>query len=100
MRNCLPLLPGLLIVLLLAPSCVVSPATGERQLVLISSDPPLMLFSLFVVYGLSGHVLLLWRWSRGRQQGRAAAPGTTVQATPAREAPDRRDEPPSGGQSV
>ncbi len=68
--------------------------------VLISSDPPLMLFSLFVVYGLSGHVLLLWRWSRGRQQGRAAAPGTTVQATPAREAPDRRDEPPSGGQSV
>ena len=34
-------------------------------LVLISSDPPLVLFSLFVVYGLSGHALALWRWSRG-----------------------------------
>ena len=34
-------------------------------LVLISSDPPLMLFSLFVVYGLSGHALSLWRWSSG-----------------------------------
>jgi CDP-diacylglycerol--serine O-phosphatidyltransferase len=33
--------------------------------VLVSSDPPLVLFSLFVVYGLSGHALLLWRWSRG-----------------------------------
>jgi CDP-diacylglycerol--serine O-phosphatidyltransferase len=33
--------------------------------VLISSDPPLVLFSLFVVYGLSGHALSLWRWSRG-----------------------------------
>ncbi|MEO6269892.1 MAG: CDP-diacylglycerol--serine O-phosphatidyltransferase [Lautropia sp.] len=33
-------------------------------LVLISSDPPLVLFSLFVVYGLSGHALALWRWSR------------------------------------
>ena len=33
--------------------------------VLVSSDPPLVLFSLFVVYGLSGHALSLWRWSRG-----------------------------------
>lgn len=49
--------------------------------VLISSDPPLMLFSIFVIYGLSGHVLLIWRWSRGRQ-GRplAAAPGTVSNA--------------------
>jgi CDP-diacylglycerol--serine O-phosphatidyltransferase len=50
-------------------------------LVLISSDPPLMLFSLFVVYGLSGHALSLWRWSRGvpalwKAVGRADVPST------------------------
>ena len=33
--------------------------------VLISSDPPVVLFLLFVVYGLSGHALSLWRWGRG-----------------------------------
>jgi len=33
--------------------------------VLVSSDPPVMLFLLFVVYGLSGHALSLWRWGRG-----------------------------------
>lgn len=29
--------------------------------VLVSSDPPLMLFGLFVLYGLSGYVLWMWR---------------------------------------
>ena len=33
--------------------------------VLISSDPPTMLFLLFVVYGLSGYVLWGWRHWRG-----------------------------------
>jgi CDP-diacylglycerol--serine O-phosphatidyltransferase len=80
--------------------------------VLISSDPPLMLFSLFVVYGLSGHILLLWRWSRGRQGRVPVQAPATVQAqqaanptpkTPSTTAPpaaDRRDAPPSGGPSV
>lgn len=33
--------------------------------VLVSSDPPLVLFSLFVLYGLSGYVLWFIRWRRG-----------------------------------
>lgn len=32
--------------------------------VLVSSDPPLVLFSLFVLYGLSGYVLWFLRWRR------------------------------------
>ena len=35
--------------------------------VLVSSDPPVVLFSLFVLYGVSGYVLWLWRWKTGRQ---------------------------------
>ncbi|MFA7666697.1 MAG: CDP-diacylglycerol--serine O-phosphatidyltransferase [Burkholderiaceae bacterium] len=35
--------------------------------VLISSDPPIVLFSLFLAYGISGHVLWLWRWRSGRE---------------------------------
>lgn len=35
--------------------------------VLVSSDPPLVLFSLFVLYGLSGYGLWLWRWKSGRE---------------------------------
>jgi CDP-diacylglycerol--serine O-phosphatidyltransferase len=34
--------------------------------VAIVSDPPRVLFGLFVLYGLSGYVLLLWRWRKGR----------------------------------
>jgi len=34
--------------------------------VLVSSDPPLILFGLFILYGLSGWVLMLWRWRRTR----------------------------------
>ncbi len=33
--------------------------------VLVSSDPPLVLFSLFLLYGASGYVLWFWRWRRG-----------------------------------
>ena len=35
--------------------------------VAISSDPPKWLFAMFVAYGLSGHLLWLWRRARGRQ---------------------------------
>lgn len=34
--------------------------------VLVVSDPPKVLFGLFVLYGLSGYVVLLWRWRKGR----------------------------------
>ncbi len=44
--------------------------------VFVSSDPPLMLFGLFIIYGLSGWVLMAWRLRRARQlkrRGSAAA---------------------------
>ncbi len=34
---------------------------------LVSSDPPLVLFTLFVVYGFSGYGLWVWRWRRSRR---------------------------------
>ena len=33
--------------------------------VLVSSDPPLVLFLLFLLYGASGYLLWFWRWRRG-----------------------------------
>ncbi len=42
--------------------------------VVVSSDPPKWLFALFMVYGLSGHVLWIWRRARGER--------TTVVSTP------------------
>lgn len=33
--------------------------------VLVSSDPPIVLFSLFLLYGVSGYVLWFWRWRTG-----------------------------------
>ncbi|MGE0808045.1 MAG: CDP-diacylglycerol--serine O-phosphatidyltransferase [Burkholderiaceae bacterium] len=44
--------------------------------VLVSSDPPLVLFSLFLLYGLSGYALWFWHWRRGKPlpwQAEAAA---------------------------
>lgn len=38
--------------------------------VFVSSDPPLMLFGLFVIYGLSGWGIMAWRWRRARQLSR------------------------------
>jgi len=35
--------------------------------VFVSSDPPVVLFGLFVIYGLSGWVLWMWRWRRAYQ---------------------------------
>jgi CDP-diacylglycerol--serine O-phosphatidyltransferase len=43
--------------------------------VAVVSDPPKVLFALFVIYALSGYVLLLWRWRKGR-------PVSLVQLTP------------------
>ncbi len=45
--------------------------------VFVSSDPPITLFGLFVVYGLSGWGVMLWRWRKARQlaaQRRAEEP--------------------------
>jgi CDP-diacylglycerol--serine O-phosphatidyltransferase len=35
--------------------------------VFISSDPPIVLFGLFVIYGLSGYVMWAWRWQKARK---------------------------------
>lgn len=35
--------------------------------VFVSSDPPVVLFGLFVLYGLSGWVVMFWRWNRARK---------------------------------
>ncbi len=36
-------------------------------LVLISADPPMVLFGLALIYGLSGYVVWFWLWKTGRQ---------------------------------
>ena len=43
--------------------------------VLVSSDPPIVLFSLFLVYAVSGYVLWFLRWRSGRPPG-ALPPAT------------------------
>jgi CDP-diacylglycerol--serine O-phosphatidyltransferase len=42
--------------------------------VLVSSDPPIVLFLLFLVYAVSGYVLWVWRWRTGRGAIPPAAP--------------------------
>jgi CDP-diacylglycerol--serine O-phosphatidyltransferase len=42
--------------------------------VLVSSDPPIVLFSLFLVYAVSGYALWFWRWRAGRGATPPAAP--------------------------
>jgi CDP-diacylglycerol--serine O-phosphatidyltransferase len=44
----------------------VAPFLIVLAFVLIVSDPPKVLFGLFVLYGLSGYAVLLWRWRKGR----------------------------------
>ncbi len=34
--------------------------------VAVSSDPPKVLFGLFVIYGLSGYAVFFWRWMQGK----------------------------------
>ena len=41
--------------------------------VLVSSDPPVVLFVLFLLYGLSGYFLWLWRWYKGTANDAAPA---------------------------
>lgn len=43
--------------------------------VLITSDPPTMLFTLFVIYGLSGYILWLWRFWNGKPPPPLRKPG-------------------------
>jgi CDP-diacylglycerol--serine O-phosphatidyltransferase len=43
----------------------IAPLAIMLLFVLVSSDPPLVLFSLFVLYGVSGYAVWLWRWRRG-----------------------------------
>ncbi|CAB3679676.1 hypothetical protein LMG3431_04299 [Achromobacter pestifer] len=35
--------------------------------VFVSSDPPVVLFGLFVLYGLSGWIMWAWRWNKARR---------------------------------
>ena len=35
-------------------------------IVAVSSDPPKVLFGLFVVYGLSGYAVFGWQWFKGK----------------------------------
>jgi len=42
--------------------------------VLVSSDPPSVLFALFLLYGVSGWLLWLWRWRRGEVHFRRRPP--------------------------
>jgi CDP-diacylglycerol---serine O-phosphatidyltransferase len=54
-------------------------------LVVISSDPPIALFGLFCVYGLSGYVLWAWRRARGLPSSPKAtvpAPASTAEREP------------------
>jgi CDP-diacylglycerol--serine O-phosphatidyltransferase len=58
--------------------------------VLVSSDPPLVLFSLFLAYGLSGYVMWFLRWRSGKPS-LAARPGS---APPAAEKSPPAQKPP------
>jgi CDP-diacylglycerol---serine O-phosphatidyltransferase len=50
--------------------------------VLVSYDPPLVLFSLFLLYGSSGYVLWLWRWRSGRAEPWRPPPGPPPPSAP------------------
>lgn len=45
--------------------------------VFVSSNPPIVLFGLFVVYGLSGWGIMFWRWRRARQLTRMRHEGSS-----------------------
>jgi CDP-diacylglycerol--serine O-phosphatidyltransferase len=49
--------------------------------VLVSSDPPVVLFSMFVLYGLSGWAVALWRWKSGRGSPWSRTPPTPPPST-------------------
>lgn len=72
--------------------------------VFVSSDPPIVLFILFVVYGLSGWAIMLWRWRRARELTRmrhegveerdAAAPAAPTFSATHTYQPPQGDKPP------
>lgn len=65
--------------------------------VFVSSNPPLVLFGLFVVYGLSGWVVMVWRWRRARyllrQRQQSAARVPDEADPPGHTVSDRTDVP-------
>ena len=63
--------------------------------VFVSSDPPLMLFGLFVIYGLSGWVIMAWRWRRARELNRRRQESNAEAASSAR-APAQHTITPAG----
>ncbi len=53
---------------------------GVAVFVFVSSDPPVVLFGLFVVYGVSGWFIWLWRWQRARKLNRLRQEGLEAAA--------------------
>jgi CDP-diacylglycerol--serine O-phosphatidyltransferase len=49
---------------------------------LVSTDPPLILFLLFLVYGFSGYVVWAWRWQRRRRAAGPSAPPSEPPSSP------------------
>lgn len=50
--------------------------------VFVSSDPPVVLFGLFVIYGVSGWFIWLWRWQRARKLSRLRQEGPEPSPAP------------------
>lgn len=64
--------------------------------VFVSADPPLVLFGLFIAYGLSGWVIMAWRWRRARELTRRRSDGTSNQPVESSQPTDGRREPHAG----
>ncbi|NLD70415.1 MAG: CDP-diacylglycerol--serine O-phosphatidyltransferase [Limnobacter sp.] len=60
--------------------------------VLVSSDPPVVLFTLFLAYGLSGYVLWFWRRRHGRSMPWQSGGATGPPSGGARDAGDERGD--------
>jgi len=54
--------------------------------VFVSSDPPLVLFGLFIIYGLSGWGTMFWRWRRARKLNHMRHENADLQNSEARAA--------------
>ncbi|MFA7668431.1 MAG: CDP-diacylglycerol--serine O-phosphatidyltransferase [Burkholderiaceae bacterium] len=63
--------------------------------VFVSANPPLALFGLFVLYGLSGWVIMAWRWKRARDLTRLRSDSMQEDSTAASEG-ERGDKTPPG----
>lgn len=67
--------------------------------VLIMSDPPTMLFTLFVIYGLSGYVLWVWRYWNGKPAQAIRATEPAGAQTSSGSGVDRAGQPAAGSSS-